>query len=212
MTNPLGTTSVSWGALKKTAEDATKPLPVDWYDMVVVKAEFKTASTGNLMIAAQLEVIAGPSKTRRVFTNFVLAVDNGFALSLFFRRMAAFGLDDAFFTTLEQYAPEQGMSIIAQSLVNRAARVKVGIRQWQGQDRNDCEEFAPLAQTGPQAPGIVTGPAHVAGSPAVSSSPVSPTGPTISVTPTTPTTPTTSVTPTTTPSVPGPPPPPEPAF
>lgn len=218
----FGGTSVSWGSLRKTAEDATRPLPPDWYDVTVVKAEFKVASTGNNMIAATLEVDSGPHTTRRLFTNFVLSVDNGFALGMFFRNMGTFGLDDAFFTGIQQYPVEQGMEMIAQALLNRSVRTKVGIRKWQGQDRNECVEFAARAGGGPVAPGVVTGPALVGGpggpgspstfaGPQSTPTPSSPTAQTPSVVSTTPTTPT-SPTASSTPQVPGPPPPPEPAF
>ena len=205
MTGPTGVTSVSWGSLKKTAEAATKPLPVDWYDVTVVKAEAKVASTGSNMVSATLEVDSGPSKTRRLFTNFVLSPDNGFALGIFFRNMAAFGLDDRFFAELSQYPIEQGMDLIAQQLQGRQVRVKVGIRQWQGQDRNECQEFAARAGGGPVAPGVVTDPATVSGGPTA--------GPVVAGPSATPATPTTLAGPTTPAAqVPGPPPPPQPAF
>lgn len=212
MTGPTGVTSVSWGSLKKTAEDATKPLPVDWYDVTVVKAEAKVASTGSNMVSATLEVDSGPSKTRRLFTNFVLTPDNGFALGIFFRNMAAFGLDDRFFAELSQYPIEQGMDIIAQQLQGRQVRVKVGIRQWQGQDRNECQEFAPLSDAGPTAPGMVTGPARVSAGPVAPGGPTAPTSPAAPSSPTAPLSPTSAPTTPTTPAVPGPPPPPQPAF
>lgn len=200
MTGPYGETSVNWGALKKTAEDATRPLPDDWYDVTVVKSEFKLASTGSPMITATLEVDSGPHKTRRLFTNFVLTPENGFALGIFFNNMKAFGFDDNFFAQLTQSGLdlEAGMVQIAAQLQNRSARVQVGTRQWQGQDRNECKTFS-ARQGGPSAPGVVTGPASFAG----------PTGPS-SPSPAAPATP---ASPAATPAtVPGPPPPPSPAF
>lgn len=215
-------TSVSWGALRKAAEDATRPLPPDFYDVTVVKAEYRVASTGSNMIAVTFEVDGGAYKTRRLFTNFVLSTDNGFALGMFFRNMNAFGLDDAFFTSIQQYPIEQGMELIAQALFGRSVRTKVGVRKWQGQDRNECVEFTPRAGGGPVAPGVVTGPPSVVGpggpggpsafaGPQGTLTPPSPTAQTPAVVPTTPMTPT-SPTASSTPQVPGPPPPPQPAF
>jgi hypothetical protein len=204
VTAPNGGTHVSWGALRKMADDATKPLPIDWYEVAVVKAEAKVYGTGSHGIAAVLEVQSGPHKTRRLFTNFVLVPENGFALGIFFRNMGAFGLDEKFFADLQQYPLEQGLELIAQALVGRGVKVKVGIRQWQGQDRNECTEFAALAGSGPVAPGMITGPASMAGGPS--------TGPVTSPTPSGPLTPG-GFTPSGPASpVPGPPPPPEPAF
>lgn len=198
-----GPTSVNWGALKKTAEDATRPLPNDWYVVSVVKAEAKVASTGSNMISATLEVQEGPHKTRRLFTNFVLSLENSFALGIFFRNMSAFGLDDAFFASITEYPIEQGMEIIAQNLLHRPVRVNVGIRKWQGQDRNECTEFAVIPGGGPVAPGTVSGPAFVPAGPTATpastptSTPTSPTATpmTPTATPTTPMTPTTPTTP-----------------
>jgi len=207
VTGPTGAaTSVSWGALRKTAEDATKPLPVDWYDVVVVKAEHKVASTGSNMVSATMEVTSGPHKTRRLFTNFVLTPENGFALGIFFRNMAAFGIDDAFFAQLEQYPVEQGMQLLADTLMNRTARVKVGIRKWQGQDRNECQEFQ-LVTGGPTAPGVVAGPAVVGGPSGGPTPPLTP-----AQSPSVPTVGSAPSAPQSVPQVPGPPAPPQPAF
>jgi hypothetical protein len=191
--------SVNWSALRKTAEDATKPLPEGKYNVTVVKSEFKTATTGSLMIVTTLEVDDGPAKGRRLFTNFVLAPDSPFALSMFFRNMAAFGLDEAFFNSLQQsgMSLEASMSQIAATLQNRSAQADVGIRTWQGQERNECKTFTPKLGGGPAAPGAAIGPATLSGPAAPSVGSAVPTA-----TPTSPTQP----------SVPGPPPPPEPAF
>lgn len=150
-------TTVSWNSLKKTAEDATRPLPADWYDITVTKAEAVKASTGADMIRCTFRVNSGPAESRTLFTNFVFSPDSAFAMSIFFRNMAAFGIGDDFFNqmTSSGMSVEAGMQLIAQTLLNQQARVEVGTRNWQGQDRNECARFAPAGSgvAGPGAPG-----------------------------------------------------------
>lgn len=173
---------VNWADLKKTADDATKPLPKDWYEVVVDSAERKTASTGSEMISVKFKVDAGPHAGRVLFTNFVLSPDSGFALSLFFRNLAALGVDEGFFNGLSQSGMDiqASLAAIAQAIVGRRASVEVGIRQWQGQDRNEVTNMKGTT-TGaggvPGAPGPIGGPPvpGVAGGPPVP--PVPPAGP-----------------------------------
>jgi hypothetical protein len=176
---------IDWASLKKTADDATKPLPKDWYEVVVDSAERKTASTGSEMISVKLKVDAGPHAGRMLFTNFVLSPDSGFALSLFFRNMAALGITDEYFGQLSASGMDVQASLtsIAQVIVGRRARVEVGVRQWQGQDRNEVTNMQ-AASTGaggvPGGSGPITGPqASFAGGPPVppATPPVPPSAP-----------------------------------
>lgn len=130
---------IDWKSLKKTADDATRALPADWYDVVVDKAVQKPASTGSEMIVVTFKVDAGPHAGRAVFTNLVLSPESGFALSIFFRNLAALGVDDNFFGQLTQSGMDVRASLvtIAEAIVGRRARVQLGVRQWQGQDRNE---------------------------------------------------------------------------
>lgn len=134
----------SWKNLKKQADDASRPLPKDWYDLQVSKAEVRQAGTGSLMISARLKVTSGPYANRPLFTNFVLSADNPIALAIFFRNLAAFGLDDAFFETLTgpEDDPSVGLQTVANNLVDRVARGEVGIRTYQGTERNEVLQFA----------------------------------------------------------------------
>lgn len=130
-------TSLNWNALRKTAEDSTKPLPKDWYDVKATKAEATVASTGSPMIKLVLEVITGPHATRTLFTNLVVSQDSGFALNIFFRNVAAFGVDP------HVVAPNGDLGSVAQALVGRTARAEVSTRTWQGQERNEVSNMAP---------------------------------------------------------------------
>lgn len=133
-------TTTTWKALKKQAEDATKPVPKDWYDLQVIKAEQKTASTGSLMISCQFRVDSGPQAGKTgIFNNFVFSPENSFALAMFFRNLEAFGFDDRFFGQLEENGIdiETGLSIIAAQLPNRYVRAELGVKTWNNQDRNE---------------------------------------------------------------------------
>lgn len=141
----------SWKNIKKQADDASKPVPKDWYDLQVSKADVKQASTGALMISARLKIVSGPYANRVLFTNFVLSLDNPTALAIFFRNLAAFGMDDAFFETLsgaEGDDPSVGLQAIANNLVDRMARGEVSTRTYQGTERNEITQFARIQGAG----------------------------------------------------------------
>jgi len=132
-----------WGDLRKQAEDASKPLPEDWYDVQVEKAEAVTASTGKPMIKMVLNVMSGPQAgARKVWTQVVFSPDNGFALQMFFKNMAAFGLGEKFFETLP-VEPETAMPLIAQALPGATARALIAPRSYQGVERDNVVELNP---------------------------------------------------------------------
>lgn len=141
---------VSWKDLRKTAEDATKPLADDWYECVVDSAEATTASTGSPMIKAVLQVTDGTHAGRKLWTQFTFTADNPNALIFFFRNMAALGLGESFFDglTAQGLDVDQSMRAIAQSIEKRKVRVKTEIRKWNGADRNNVAELQP-STTGP---------------------------------------------------------------
>lgn len=154
-------TTVSWKSLKQSADDASRPLPKDWYLLEVVKTEATTASTGSPMIKAQLRVIDGPANGRVLFTNFVLSLDNPNALIIFFRHMASFGFDDTFFDTLPEDAAI-GLQVVADNLIGRTVMAEVGTRIFQGSERNEIQQYKP-ASNAPGGQGVAT-PAGTSGS------------------------------------------------
>ncbi len=136
-------TSIDWAALKRTADDATQPAPVGEYDAIVAKADAKTASTGSPMIVVQFKITGGPKDSKTFFHNFVLSPQNAFAVAKFFSDLEAFGLDNAWFT-----ANNPSMEQIAAELLNKSVHVELGIRSWQGQDRNEVKKFSPASAFG----------------------------------------------------------------
>jgi hypothetical protein len=136
--------SVNWRDLRKTAEDSTKPLPEGMYNVKVDKAEpTKASSSGADMIKTTLVVEDGPHSGRRLWTNFVLSPESPFALNMFFKNLGGFGLGEDFFAELEASGAsvETSISVIADALVGRTASGSVTVRQWQGQDRNEINNF-----------------------------------------------------------------------
>lgn len=183
--------TIDWNALKKTADDATKPAPPDDYTCEITKCEATSAaSSGNPMLKATMKIVDGPYAGKTVFNNFNLTLDHAFAMSIFFRHMAAFGLTDEFFAQ----GPE--MDQVAAALVGRRARVTLSIRQWQGQDRNQVDNVQPIPGVpaggpGSSVPVIATGPSGMTPTTPgpVPASPASPATPVVPTTPTAPTTP-----------------------
>jgi Protein of unknown function (DUF669) len=197
---PDNQTSVTWGSLKKTAEDAMRPLAQGTRVPVIVEeASYKKASTGSNMIVAKLAVFEGEYANRKLFNNFVLSPDSAFAVTMFFRTMNAFGITDQVFGELEKQPGdiESQLGIIADLLVNRKAWLTMGEpRTYQGVTRDNPGSFEAypgqpainLTAGLPISGGAVgAGPAHVPPVPQVAShannAPVPGAGPIVGATP-----------------------------
>lgn len=178
-------TTINWQDLKKTADESTRPVPDGWYDVIIEKAEATVASTGSDMIKVVLRVLDGPHSGRRLWTNFVLSPESGFALNMFFRNLEAFGVDPAV------VAPGGSMDEIAYVLQDRQARAEVGTRVWKGQPRNEVNRFT--ASTNVQV-GTGAVPTPAGGSRSSVPGPTVP-GPVVGSIPTTPTVPVTGASP-----------------
>lgn len=175
----------TWGSLRKTAEDASRPLPADWYDVTVEKAENTVASTGSPMIKATLQVMSGPQAgNRKVWTQFVFKPDSPFALQMFFKNLAAFGLDAAFFDSLPPNI-EAGMPIIAAKIQGASARAKIAPRAYQGTERDNVEELAAAAPGSARPASVAPAPSNASGAAPTAPVPAgaSPVAPTPSVAP-----------------------------
>jgi hypothetical protein len=135
-------TTIPWNDLLNSSDEggasgSYDALPADEYDVVVTDAQAKMSSTGKNMIVVRYRVESGPYKGRSLFNNFVIVPDNANAKTIFFRHMNAMGLNRAYFAqnpTLEQ---------AADALNERECRVKVSVRQYAGQDRNQVDVVLP---------------------------------------------------------------------
>lgn len=161
-------TDINFGQLMEQASAGFEPVPDGTYDVEVVKADAVTSSTGKPMIKVQHTIQGGPHNGRKLFDQFVISADNPNALGFFFEHMLAFGLDKTFF------ASNPGLELVAQTLVGRRARAKVGTRTWQNREQNDVQGYSPAAgpqvnapapvpQAGPGAPGPTTAASPVPG-------------------------------------------------
>lgn len=139
----------SWDDLLNDAGDASggfEVMPEGDYDFVVKEAVAKTASTGRQMYVIKAEVQGGPHDKRLVWHNFVLTTDNPSALGFFFRHMAVLGLNADYF---KQNPADHH---VADAMVGRSFRGQLGIRKYQGQDRNEIKAFFPARGAGVGAP------------------------------------------------------------
>lgn len=171
--------------LKKAADDATKPAPEGDHIVEITKAVSANASTsGNPMYKVTGRIVEGVAQGKTVFTNINVTLDSAFAMSLFFKRMAALGFDDNYFGAGPSH--EQ----ICNDLVGRRAIWVLGIRQWQGQDRNEMTDVKPLSgplASGPVGPMVGTAGAYT--TPAAGATPPTPQMPAAPPTPQMPSTP-----------------------
>lgn len=172
----------NWSALKKTADDAIKPLEDGTYTFLCTKAEYRKAQTGSPMVVATLAVQGGPKHGKTLQHNFVLTIDNSFALAMWFRNFAAFGIGDETFAMLSGQV-ENDLSFLASTLVGRSAQAEVGQRMYMNQMRNEFKSFSPVvggavAAPGPMVPsGVSTSPTVAPGVPSVPTTPSVPSAP-----------------------------------
>jgi hypothetical protein len=174
---------IDWAALRKNADDATRPVPAGWYELVVEKAELKKAQTGADMIVVQFKVDTGAQQGKTIFTNLVFSPEKAFALNIFFKNLEAMGIDANFFASLQQQGAslEQALSTIANTIVGRNVRAEISIRTWQGQERNEIKNMttptgAPGGLPGGPTPAVASvGPAGGPPVPAASTPPTPPT-------------------------------------
>lgn len=110
-------------------------LPVGPYLVEVLETEATQTANGKAMIKVTLKIVEGPYANRRLWTNFVVSPENKVALAIFFRQMAALGLDRNYMLT----DPTEAQ--VAQALLGRRAIADVVMRKYQGEDRNDVKNI-----------------------------------------------------------------------
>lgn len=179
---------LDWAQLQKEAEGA-KALPEQDYAMICIEAEATTSSNGKPMIKSRWRITEGPHLDKKVGTNFVISAESAVALKIFFQQMAELGL------TADYFASKPAMSEVANALKGRVAVVTLGIRAWQGVDRNEFKNLRAFPEGVPLPPGAVTGvPTRIGmaagGAPSpLTQTPGSPPSPVAAAVPTTPGTP-----------------------
>lgn len=152
--------TVNYGELAKGAGEVSfEPLEPGQYEAEVTGAEFRTAKTGSHMYRVEFTVDTGPSKGKKVWTNLVLKHDSPNNVSIFFQRMAALGLDAAFFAAV---GGDEQEAKICQRLIGAKSSIKVKLgNEYEGQRRPDVERIT--ARVGSSVPvTTVTAPAPAA--------------------------------------------------
>lgn len=139
-------TGVTWGDLLKSAgEGGFTPVPPGEYDMYVETATAKQSSSGKDMFALRFKIESGPHEGRNVFSNIVISPESNAASGFFFRKMAAFGLDQEYFDKRGTQSITSTLEEIAGELENRRCVAEVTVRSFSGQDRNDINTIKPPA-------------------------------------------------------------------
>lgn len=148
--------SLNWGDLVKDAGEtgSYEPLPDGDYELKVVEATAKVAQSGKTMFAVKAQVQGGAHNNRLVWDNLVVTPDSPAALGMFFRKMAALGLNREFFSSSPSNAQ------IEAALQSRSFRGQIGSRTWQGQKKNEIKMYyVTTASTSPAPAAAAPAPA-----------------------------------------------------
>lgn len=125
---------LDWASLHK---DATTTLEGD-FPVVIVETEAKKTANGDKdMIKYKAKIESGPYAGRPIWGNFTISPESPGAMRILFAHWAVLGIDGAFF----QANPQAPVALIAQAMVGRKATVTLGIRQWNGQDREEVQAW-----------------------------------------------------------------------
>lgn len=139
-----------WSTLYNRAKAVSfEPLPPATYHFEVVESSVVTTSNGKPMIRIKLSVVGGPRAGTKVFDQLVLSIDSEKALSMFFLKLKAFGLDERFFAT----TPPGQLGPVAQALFGKHVRGTVEITEWNGQERNQVKSY--LSYVGATGPSVI---------------------------------------------------------
>lgn len=142
--------ALDWNALVKDAKENGgggdfSPLPNGVYDLKVLSVDSKTTQSGKPMLSVKAEVQTGQFAKRLLWDNLVISADNPKAMSFFFRKLKALGLDEQYFAT------NPSVDQIASAMANRSFKGSIKQSTYQGKTRNEFEGYAPAgaSTTGP---------------------------------------------------------------
>lgn len=156
-----------WKTLAEQAGDTDfTALPAADYDLRIIDAEAKNTSTGKTMFKITTEVMSGPYAKRRIWANLTVSPENPVALNIFFRQMAAIGIDKSYFAT------NPSDHNVAEELKGKTFRGQVVIKQWQGEDRNEIKSYSRTTNTESSS----VGPTPQTAAPSPTNAPPAPTG------------------------------------
>ena len=134
--------SKSWDELYKEAGETSGPLPAAEYDFQVQTAEHKMTQGSKDMYVLKTVVVSGPNKGKLVWNNMVVSPESQPAMEVFFRQMAALGLDGAFWKS------KPTDDAICDRLKGRYFRGVVAIETYNGVERNKFKAIKPAVGGG----------------------------------------------------------------
>lgn len=160
---------LDWAALHK---DATTTLTGDFAVVITEATAQKTSNGDKDMIKWKAKIETGPYAGRPLWGNFTISPESPGAMRILFAHLAALGVDGAFFQTY----PKATVAQIAQALQGRKAIATVGVRPWNGQDREEVQGWKKpeIGGAGGVSLGVLGGfgggPSGIPGVPAVAAS------------------------------------------
>lgn len=141
---------LNWRDMHK---DATTTLEGE-FPVVIVEAAAAKSSNDKDMIKWKAKIESGPYAGRPLWGNFTISPESPGAMRILFSHLAVFGLDGKFFDA----HPNAPVHQIAETLIGRKAVAEVGIRQWNGQDREEVKNWKPVTGPGGNQPlGVLGG-------------------------------------------------------
>lgn len=164
--------------LMKESADAFRPVATGDHVGEIIKAVATKSSNGKPMIKCTIRVVNGADAGRNFYNNFTLTTDNPKAMGMFFRHMAALGLDAGFFSA------NPAMEQVAAALVGRHALWTIAHREWNNVMQEDVKGIkAVQGFNGPTAGPVAGVPVPGAATPGPSVPTPSPSVPTPTPTP-----------------------------
>ena len=153
----------------KNAQTGGEPVPANTYQVVVAACEATLSKTGSKpQLKLRGKIQGGPYDGKTLYNTLTVSRESDTALNIFFRQLAAFGLDEAYLAT------NPSLETIAQVLVGRPASWVVSVGEYQGKARNSVDDIRPAgaapqpqaAAPAPPAPAPVAAPPAPAPAPA----------------------------------------------
>lgn len=133
--------------LKKREDAGMELFPVGTYDARVVGAEVKVnENSGRKTFIVQYEVTTGPNAGRKLRNWMTIVEEYPGLVAMWFKDMAAMGLDDAFFEG------EPGDAQICAALVGRTCEIAVGRRKKNKSSDEETEDIKVHPPVGGAAP------------------------------------------------------------
>ena len=166
----MGQYDIDWDATLKDASDndTRAALPSSDYDVEVLTAEATTFNSGSTGIKTKLRVTSGPFEDRWLWDNLVFK--EGQARTISVRNIQNMGVDQDWLKTANPTLVQ-----LAEKLVGLRCTATVGIKTWQGDERNEVKGYK--AANGASAPGSVSA-APVRTAPSAEAPPAQPAAPT----------------------------------